>query len=182
MLPRISWLSWLIFALSVLGSIVLAWNVDPHTRAGDARIVGSGITGIVAVLTLVSGAWTASRIAAIEAGRYPRMRPGASRRIAERIQRENPQTVTIDGEGGDDIREVAAVLNEALRSANWHVRPMRLDGTLWDAGAGIMVYRTAAAAPAAAALIEALRGETLPVTYAGDCATGMPVHVAFRRP
>lgn len=180
--PRISRLSWLIFALSVLGAIVLAWRVDPHTPAGAARIVGSAIAIIVAVLTLVNGARTGGRISAIEAGRYTRMRPGASRRIAERIQGENPQTATIDGEGGDDIREVAAVLGKALRSANWHVQPMRLGGTLWDDGKGIMVYHTEGAAPAATALIEALWAEGLPVTDAGDCTTGMPIHIAFRRP
>jgi hypothetical protein len=59
---------------------------------------------------------------------------------------------------------------------------MRLGGTLWDDGKGIMIYHTQAAASAAAALMEALQLETLPVTDASDCTTGMPIHIAFRRP
>ena len=182
MLPRISRLSWLIFGLSVLGSVVLAWNVDAHTPAGTARIIGSGITGIVAVLTLVNAALTGGRLSAIEAGRYPRLRAGAASRIAERLKPEIPQTVTIAGEGGDDIREVVAMLREALLSANWQVRDMALGGTIWNGGRGIMVSHSEAAASASTALIEALRAEDLPVSYAGDSTTGMPVNIAFRRP
>jgi hypothetical protein len=172
-LLRIAWLSWLIFALSVIATIVLALRIS---------YVGLVISGVVALLTFVNGARLARRVAAIEAGRYPRMRPGASRRIADRIQGETPQTVTIDGESGDDIHKVAAVLNEALISSNWHVIYIRLGGTLWDGGTGIMIYHTPAAAAAATALIEALRAENLPVSYAGDSTTGMPVHIVFRRP
>lgn len=182
MLLGIPGLSWLTFALTILSLIVLTYDVDPHTPAGVARLVVSGILGVVAVLTLITGARIGRRISAIEAGRYPRMRPGASHRIAERIQLENPQTATIAGEGGDDIREVAAVLLEALRSANWHVRETSFGATLWNGGTGIMVYHTEAAAPAATALIEALKAEDLSVTHAGNCTTGLPVHIAFRRP
>lgn len=182
MLPRIPWLSWLIFALSILGAIVLAWNVDPHTRAGVARIIGSGIAVIVAMLTLVGGTRTARRIAAIEAGRYPRPHSGASSRIAERIRGEIPQTVMIAAEGGDDIREVVAVLVDALRSANWHIRGEPQYGTLWSGGRGIMVHHAATATEAATALIDALGKEGLPVKDAGDSPSGLPVHIAFRRP
>lgn len=178
----ISWLAWLTlltFALCVFGVIVLMWNVNPHTPAGTARLIGSVVTGIVAVLTLISGALTGMRMTAIEVGRYPRLRAGAYRRIAERIQRECRQTVTMDVDGGDAVREVAVTLGKALRSAKWHVRPMRVDGPLWDNGKGIMVYHTEAAASAATALVAALRAEALPAADAGTCTTGTPIHIAL---
>lgn len=59
---------------------------------------------------------------------------------------------------------------------------MTLGGTLWGAGRGILVTHTGAAALAATGLIEALRAEGLPVSSAGECTTGLPVHIAFRRP
>jgi hypothetical protein len=182
MLWRISWLSWLTFTLSVLGAIVLTWHVDSHTSAGVARLVGSAIAVVVAVLALVAGAQTGRRISDIEAGRYPRLRPGASLRIAERIESEIPQTATIDGESGDDVREVAAVIVTALRSAKWHIGEVRFGGPLWDEGRGVMIHHTEAAAPAATALIEALKTEGLPVSDAGACTTGLPIQIAFRRP
>lgn len=178
---NVSWLSWLIFALSVAMVIVLTWNVDVHSSAGAARIAGSVIAVIVAVLTLANGARMGSRVTAIERGRYPRLRAGASGRIVARLQGELPQTVTIAAEGGDDIREVAAALVEALRAASWHVTEMGY-GTLWNGGRGILISHTEAAASAATALIEALKAEGLPASDAGNPSTGNPVHIAFRRP
>src|ERR1700678_1794845 len=122
------------------------------------------------------------RVSAIEAGRYPRIHADAAGRIADRLQSETAQTATIAGEGGDDIREIGSVLMSALRLASWHVRETNLGATLWDSGTVIRISHTAAAAPAGAALIDALRAEGLPATDAGDCATGLPVHIAIRHP
>ncbi len=179
---NVSWLSWLIFALSVAMVIVLTWNVDVHSSAGAARIAGSVIAVIVAVLTLANGARMGSRVAAIERGRYSRLNSGASDRIAALLQDEIPQTATITGEQGDDVREVVAALVEALRSAKWHVREIELGGPVWNGGRGIEIRHTEAAASAATALMEALKAEGLPVSYAGTPTTGMPVQIAFRRP
>jgi len=178
----ISWLSWLICALSIASAIALAWNVDPQVMAGKVRLVASALATIVAFLVLVNGARSGRRIAALEAGRYPRIKPDAWRRIAKRVGLETAQMVTIDGEGGDDIREVAAGLLSALQEARWDVREMRLGGTLWGAGTGILIAHAAAAEVAATALIDALKAEGLPAASAGECTTGFPVHVAFRRP
>jgi hypothetical protein len=182
MRPRISKFSWAIFALNVLGVVVLTWNVDPATPAGVARIVASGFAALAAILTLVNGAKLGARVSALERGRYPRLRDGAAQRITRRILGETAQTVTIAGEGGDDIREVASTLREALIAARWHLRDMNLGGTLWDGGTGILVYHTAVSTPAATALISALQAEGLAVTDAGGSTTGYPVHIAFRRP
>jgi hypothetical protein len=181
-MPRISRLSWIIFWLSVVSALVLTWRVDPSTPAGVARLIATALAVTVAVLTLLNGGRVGERISAIEAGRYPRPRPGASVRIANAIRNETAQTVTIAGEGGDDIREVAEVLREALLTATWHIKEMQLGAALWDSGRGIMIYHTNAAGPASAALVEGLKAEGLPVEDAGDCTTGNPVHIAFRRP
>lgn len=179
---KISRLSWLIFALNVAALLILTWKIDPGTPTGVARIVASVVAAAAAMLTLVNGARTGRRIAALETGRYPRLRPGAADRIASRLLGETAQTVTIAGEGGDDIREVAAALHASLAIARWHVREMQLGGTLWDSGRGIMVYHSVAASAAATALVDALQAEGLPAVDAGDCTTGLPVHIAFRRP
>jgi hypothetical protein len=182
MLSNVSPLSWVIFGLSVFGTVVLAWNVDPQTPAGRARIVGSTIAGIVALLTLCNGSLLGRRISSLEAGRYPRLGPEAWLRIAAALQNETPQTATIDAEGGDDIRDVVTEISKGLKSAHWHVAKLSLGGTLWDEGQGILVYHTEQATSAATALIGALQAEGLTVTDAGPCTTGNPVHIAFRRP
>jgi hypothetical protein len=74
------------------------------------------------------------------------------------------------------------VLVDALRSANWHIRGESQYGTLWNGGRGIMVHHAATATAAATALINALGKEGLPVNDAGDSPSGLPVHIAFRRP
>ncbi|MEO8909520.1 MAG: hypothetical protein ABI408_04760, partial [Gemmatimonadaceae bacterium] len=89
---------------------------------------------VVELLTRATGTQIDKRVSAIEAGRYPRLLPGAASRIADRLQGETAQTATIAGEGGDDIREIGSVLLDALRSANWHVRETSLGATLWDSG------------------------------------------------
>lgn len=177
-----------IFALSIVGGFV-AWCVASNPTAGaitllglPLSLIGPAIAALVAALTLVYGRLIEKRVASIEAGRYPRMRPGAAERIAQRLEGETAQTATIDGEGGDDIREVAAVLQRALILAQWKVSKLHLSGTLWDEGNGILIYHTAAAARAAQALADVLKNEGLSVSDAGDCTTGNPVHIAFRRP
>jgi hypothetical protein len=182
MLRGISWLSWLICILSVVGAVVLAWGLDPKSASGLARIVGSVIAIVVAFLALVNGSMSGRRISAIERGRYPRLRAGAVRRIANRLSHHDAQTVTIAGEGGDDIREIVAVLIEALKAANWDVREATLGASFFNGGRGILVCHTEAAKPAATALIEVLKSEGLSATYAGDSPTGYPVYIAFRRP
>jgi hypothetical protein len=181
-LRGISALSWVIFVLSTAGATVAAWGLDPNTGAGKARIVASILAGVVACLALVNGTRTGRRIAALEAGRYPRVDARAWQRVVSRLVGQTAQTVTIDGEGGDDVREIAAGLRDALQQANWDIRKMTLGAALWGAGRGICVYHTTAAAPAAIALIEGLTSEGLPAVDAGECTSGLPVHIAFRRP
>lgn len=182
MISRISPISWTIFALTVVGAFVLALNVDLTTRLGVERLIASVLVLLAAALTLANGARVGARLAAIETGRYPRPKAGAVDRILQRIRSETAQTVTVDGEGGDDVREVAAVLRDALLAANWQIRDFNLGGSLFNGGRGILVYHTQAAASAATALIAALQDEGWPATYAGDCATGLPIQITFRRP
>jgi hypothetical protein len=138
--------------------------------AGEGSSGASALSTSIAV-TLINGARGRRRISAIEAGRYPRVRRGAWDRVAQRVGQETAQTVKIDGEGGDDIREIAAGLRRALAAARWDIREMRLGGTLWGSGTGIQVSHTLSAAPAATALIGALQSEGLPATCAGECTT-----------
>jgi hypothetical protein len=177
----IPWLSWLICCLSITGAVVASWNADPKSSNGQQHLVAALIAVVVAILALVSGARLSRRVRAIEAGRYPRVDQKAWQRVASRLEGHNAQTVTIHGEGGDDIREVAAGLHSVLQAAHWDIREMVLGGTLWGAGRGIIVAHTMAAAPAAAALMESMTAEGLPVSYGGDSTTGFPVHIAFRR-
>lgn len=172
----------MILGLSVCSLAVLIWGINLATPGGIARLIGSVLAGAVAVLTFLDGARLGTRISEIERGRYRRLSPGAALRIADSIRHETPQTVQIFGEGGDDVREVVAVLREALEAANWDIRDTTLGATLWGDGMGIMIYHTAAATLAATALIAALKAEGLPAKYAGDSTTGLPVHIAFRRP
>ncbi len=82
---------------------------------------------IVSVINLLTGGHAGARLSNIEAGRYPRLTPGASGRIRERLQNETPQTVTIDAEGGDDIRAVATEISKALKAARWDVQKLHLN-------------------------------------------------------
>lgn len=124
----------------------------------------------------------ARRVRALESGRYPRISPAAWRRVAASLEGHNAQTVTIHGEAGDDIREVAAGLHEVLQAAHWDIREMVLGGTLWGAGRGILIAHATSAVPVAKVLIASLAAEGLPASDDGESTTGFPVHIAFRRP
>jgi hypothetical protein len=127
MRTKISVSAWVVFGLSVLALIVLTWGVDLHAPGGIARAGASAMLLIVSVINLLTGGHAGARLSNIEAGRYPRLTPGASGRIRERLQNETPQTVTIDAEGGDDIRAVATEISKALKAARWDVQKLHLN-------------------------------------------------------